>query len=138
MTARRKKIWMNLLNVESPVGIKATLRTAAQLADSIGLFHRAMLKSVNGYVYKHCPKHHPLTEPASKAPAKPARPKTANTAIQRSSDPAIRRSGAACYGKEVAVLPFRMLRSSDIGVEINYRHTQALARCGLQIYPIQP
>ena len=70
------KIWINLLNVEGPTGIKATLSTAARLNDSIGLFHRAMLKSVNGYIYKHCPKYHPLTQataaPAKPAPAKPA------------------------------------------------------------------
>ena len=70
---KAEKIWINLLNVEGPAGIKATLSTAAQLNDTIGLFHRAMLKSVNGYIYKHCPKYHPLTQSATAAPAKPAR-----------------------------------------------------------------
>jgi hypothetical protein len=83
---KAEKIWINLLNIEGPVAIRATLTTAARLADSIGLFHRAMLKSVNGYIYKHCPKYHPLVEPVSQAPAKPARPKTAKAT--KSSDPA--------------------------------------------------
>ena len=74
---KANKIWINLLNVEGPAGIKATLSTAAQLNDSIGLFHRAMLKSVNGYIYKHCPKYYPLTQAATMAPAKPAPAKPA-------------------------------------------------------------
>ncbi len=73
---KANKIWINLINLEGPTSIKATLSTAARLNDSIGLFHRAMLKSVNGYIYKHCPKYHPLTQataaPAKPAPAKPA------------------------------------------------------------------
>ncbi len=59
---KAEKIWINLLNVEGPAAIKATLSTAAQLNDTIGLFHRTMLKSVNGYIYKHCPKYFPLTQ----------------------------------------------------------------------------
>ena len=69
---KAEKIWINLLNVEGPAGIKTTLSTAAHLNDSIGIFHRAMLKSVNRYIYKHCPKYHPLTQAATAAPAKPA------------------------------------------------------------------
>ena len=69
---KAEKIWINLLKVEGPTGITATLSTAAQLSDTIGIFHRAMLKSVNGYIYKHCPKYYPQTQAASVAPAKPA------------------------------------------------------------------
>jgi len=69
---RAEKIWINLLNVEGPTAIKATLSTGAQLNDTIGIFHHAMLKSVNGYIYKHCPKHHPVTQSAAASPAKPA------------------------------------------------------------------
>lgn len=79
---RATKVWINLLKVEGPSGIKATLQTAAQLNDSIGLFHRAMLKSVNGYINKHCPKYHPLTQAAAPSPAKPAKP------AAKSSEPA--------------------------------------------------
>lgn len=70
---KASKVWINLLNIEGPAAIKGTLATAAQLEDSIGIFHRAMLKSVNGYIYKHCPKHYPLTQASTApAPAKPA------------------------------------------------------------------
>ena len=64
--------------------LKATLSTAAQLSDSIGIFHRGMLKSVNGYIYKHCPKYHPQDQAASAAPAKqaPAKPSKAGEPTQ--------------------------------------------------------
>jgi hypothetical protein len=68
---KAEKIWINLLHVEGPPAIKATMTTAAQLNDTIGLFHRNMLKAVNGYIYKHCPKNHPLTQSATTAHAKP-------------------------------------------------------------------
>jgi len=71
---RAEKIWINLLHVEGPTAIKATMTTAAQLNDTIGLFHRNMLKAVNGYIYKHCPKNYPLTQSATAAPAKPVAP----------------------------------------------------------------
>jgi hypothetical protein len=64
-----EKIWINLLSIEGPEGIKATLATAAQLNDSIGLFHRAMLKSVNRFIYKHCPNTYPQMQ-AAKVPPK--------------------------------------------------------------------
>jgi hypothetical protein len=76
---KAEKVWVNLLNVEGPPGIKATLSTAAQLNDTIGLFHRALLKSVNGYIYKHCPKYHPVTQAAVAPPAKPAPAKPAKS-----------------------------------------------------------
>ena len=56
---KAEKIWVNLTNVEGPAGIKATMQTAAQLADTLGLFHRRMIKSINRYVERHCPKTFP-------------------------------------------------------------------------------
>lgn len=59
------KIWINLKSVEGPVAIKATLYTAAELADRLGLFHKRMVKSVNRYIERHCPSEFP--EVASKS-----------------------------------------------------------------------
>jgi hypothetical protein len=53
------KVWVNLKDVEGPAGLKATLVTAAELADRLGLFHRQMLRAVNRYIYRHCPKDYP-------------------------------------------------------------------------------
>ena len=77
------KVWINVLKLDGPGSITSTLSAAAQLNDSIGLFHRAMLKSINGYIYKHCPKYHPLAQ----APA-PAPPKAAKAAAPSAPPPA--------------------------------------------------
>jgi hypothetical protein len=58
---RAEKIWINLMHIEGPTSITGWLSAGAQLTDSVGIFHRSMLKSVNGYIYKHCPKYYPLT-----------------------------------------------------------------------------
>lgn len=52
---RADKVWVNLKSVEGPASIQLTLLTAAQLADSLGLFHRRMIKSINRYIERHCP-----------------------------------------------------------------------------------
>lgn len=70
---KAEKIWVNLTNVEGPAGIKATMQTAAQLADTLGLFHRRMIKSINRYVERHCPKTFPQL--VATTPPKPS-PKT--------------------------------------------------------------
>jgi hypothetical protein len=49
------KVWVNLKRVEGPASIRLTLYTAAQLADTFGLFHRQMIRSMNKYIERHCP-----------------------------------------------------------------------------------
>jgi hypothetical protein len=61
---KAEKIWINLLSVEGPDGIRITLSTAAQLNDSVGIFHRQMLKAVNRFIYKHCPNTYPQLQAA--------------------------------------------------------------------------
>ncbi len=61
------KIWVNLREVEGPAGIKAVLVTAAELADRLGLFHKRMVKSVNRYIERHCPREFPEVASKSKA-----------------------------------------------------------------------
>jgi hypothetical protein len=58
------------LQIEGPPGLKGWLSTAAQLTDSVGIFHRSMIKSVNRYILRHCPGNNPQAQaakPASKA-----------------------------------------------------------------------
>jgi len=52
---RADKIWVNLKSVDGPASITLTVQTAAQLADTFGLFHRQMIKSINRYIERHCP-----------------------------------------------------------------------------------
>ena len=63
---RAEKIWVNLKSIEGPSSITYTVQTAAQLADTFGLFHRQMIKSINRYIDRHCPTTQTV---ASKPPA---------------------------------------------------------------------
>jgi len=68
------KVWVRLKSVDGPASITLTLQTAAQLADTFGVFHRQMLKNINRYIGRHCPKTVDAAEaPASKAPASKAK-----------------------------------------------------------------
>jgi len=53
------KVWVNLKEVDGPPGIKGTLVAAAEFADRLGLFHRQMIKAINRYIDRHCPKTYP-------------------------------------------------------------------------------
>jgi hypothetical protein len=53
---RAEKIWVRLKSVDGPAAITMTVQTAAQLADTFGLFHRQMIKGINRYIERHCPK----------------------------------------------------------------------------------
>jgi hypothetical protein len=50
------KVWVRLKSVDGPAAITLTVQTAAQLADTFGLFHRQMVRSINRYIERHCPK----------------------------------------------------------------------------------
>ena len=65
---RAEKIWINLTHIDGPSSITGWLSAGAQLSDSVGIFHRAMVKSVNGYIYKHCPKYYPLAQAGKSSP----------------------------------------------------------------------
>ena len=65
---RAEKIWINLTHIDGPSNITGWLSAGAQLSDSVGIFHRAMIKSVNGYIYKHCPKYYPLAQAGKSSP----------------------------------------------------------------------
>jgi hypothetical protein len=53
---RAEKIWVRLKSVDGPTSIVLTVKTAAQLADKLGLFHGRMIKGINRYIERHCPK----------------------------------------------------------------------------------
>lgn len=53
---RATKVWVNLVSTHGPSSITSLVRFAIQLEDGLGLFHHALLKSVNGFITKSCPK----------------------------------------------------------------------------------
>lgn len=65
---RAEKIWINLVSVEGTASIKGTITLAAQLTDSIGIFHRPMIKAVNRFIDKTCPTKYPQAVAATPAP----------------------------------------------------------------------
>jgi hypothetical protein len=69
---KAEKVWVNLTAVEGPANITATLKTAAYLADNLGLFHRRMIKSINKYIERHCAQTYPqlvsTSAPAASSP----------------------------------------------------------------------
>lgn len=68
------KVWVNLSELEGPSALKATLWTAASLSDQIGLFHRPMVKAVNRYIHRHCPKKYGEPQQAAAGPeSKPSK-----------------------------------------------------------------
>jgi hypothetical protein len=48
------KIWINLADVDGPTAVSATVKMAAGLEDSLGIFHGSMIKSVNKFIYTKC------------------------------------------------------------------------------------
>jgi hypothetical protein len=64
------KVWVRLKSVDGPASVTLTLQTAAQLADTLGIFHRQMIKSINRYIGRHCPKTLDAVETATKPKTK--------------------------------------------------------------------
>lgn len=52
---RAKKAWINLKKVEGPSAIKGLVWTVAQLEDSVGIFHRDLIKALNKLLVETCP-----------------------------------------------------------------------------------
>lgn len=89
---RAEKIWINLKEAEGPDSVVGLVRFAVGLSDKVGILHPGLVKSVNGFINKSCPKVLATPEDvaeatpppaASKAPRKkpsasePAKPDTA-------------------------------------------------------------
>ena len=53
---KARKIWVNVTDIKAPGVIKGVVWSAAQLEDSLGIFHRRMIKSVNKFLTEQCPK----------------------------------------------------------------------------------
>jgi hypothetical protein len=56
---RAEKIWVNLINADGGASITKFLWVAAKLEDTTGLFHSALVRAVNTYIYDQCPAKYP-------------------------------------------------------------------------------
>ncbi|MCC7253491.1 hypothetical protein [Hyphomicrobium sp.] len=65
------KVWINLESIEGPSDVKSTIWAAAQLEDTLGIFHRPMIKSINKFLHRQCARRYgPEAEAAKKDDAK--------------------------------------------------------------------
>ena len=83
---KAEKVWINLKNVDGPVSVKATIWTVARLEDSIGIFHRQMIKSMNKFVERSCAKKYPQLASAAALPA--AKEPAAKKEVKKAAKPA--------------------------------------------------
>lgn len=51
---RADKVWINLEEIEGPADVRATVWAAANLEDTVGVFHRPMLRSINKFIHRRC------------------------------------------------------------------------------------
>jgi hypothetical protein len=51
---KAEKIWINLEEIDGPADVKGTVWMAAQLEDTLGIFHKSMIKSVNKFLHQQC------------------------------------------------------------------------------------
>lgn len=70
---KAEKIWINLKDASGPGTVTGLIKFAAKLSDTVGLFHGQMIKAVNGFIYKGCPKV--LAQGEDVAEARPVRSK---------------------------------------------------------------
>jgi hypothetical protein len=85
---KAEKVWINLKDVDGPVSIKATLWTAARLADGVGLFHKQMIKSMNKFIERGCAKKFPQIASAAGLPAATQDLAAAKGKVKKAAKPA--------------------------------------------------
>lgn len=80
------KVWINLESIEGPDDVKSTVWTAAKLEDTLGIFHRPMIKSINKFLHRQCASRY---GPGAEAEAKKADgAKTTKVAADKGGKPA--------------------------------------------------
>lgn len=97
---RAEKVWINLKEIEGPVDIKGTVWTAASLEDSIGIFHKSMIKQINKFMHKKCAENYGPGAAAAKAAkeqrrARAAAAKAKAAAAKAGANPAAKSSDTA-------------------------------------------
>lgn len=79
------KVWINLESIEGPDDVKSTIWTAAQLEDTLGIFHRPMIKSINKFLHRQCAKRY---GPGAEAEAEKKDRKKTKVAADKGEKPA--------------------------------------------------
>lgn len=87
---KANKVWINLKGIDGPADIKTTVSLAASLEDSLGIFHRQLVKSINTFIRRKCSKNY---GPA--ALAREERAKKKADAARKKADAAKKKAEAA-------------------------------------------
>lgn len=83
---KANKVWINLKDLSGPDDIKSTLWTAAKLEDTLGIFHRPMIKQINKFMHQQCAKKYgPGGSETAEAKAKEEKEKKAKEAANAKS-----------------------------------------------------
>ena len=53
---KAKKIWLNVRKIQGPGDVKGLIWGVAKLEDSLGIFHKSMIKQVNKFIHTKCVK----------------------------------------------------------------------------------
>ncbi|WP_072390947.1 hypothetical protein [Hyphomicrobium sp. CS1GBMeth3] len=65
------KVWINLEDIQGPDDVKSTVWAAAKLEDTLGVFHRPMIRSINKFLHRNCARRYgPGAEEAEKKDSK--------------------------------------------------------------------
>jgi hypothetical protein len=102
---RADKVWINLKDIDGPSAISATVWAAANLEDSLGIFHKSMIKSINKFVHKQCAERYgpnAKTEEAD-ANAKARKEGAAKEAVKASAAPPAAKAAAEAAKPAAAV-----------------------------------
>jgi len=102
---KAEKVWINLEDIEGPDDVKSTIWTAAQLEDTLGIFHRPLIKSINKFLHRQCARRYGpgaeanaddedeettkvAADKSGKSPAKPAKTPAKEKAPAKDTPPA--------------------------------------------------
>ena len=57
-TWKASKVELKVEDIEGPAMIKGLIWTTVKLEDNLGIFHKDMLKEINKFLHRKCPKRH--------------------------------------------------------------------------------
>lgn len=66
-SGKAKSVWVNLKSVEGPAMLKGLIWATAKLEDSVGIFHKEMIKEINKFVHEKCAQRYPELDPVREA-----------------------------------------------------------------------
>lgn len=88
------KVWINLENIEGPADVRATVWAAAKLEDSLGVFHRPMIRSINRFIHRRCEQKWGKDGTELKAENEKKKRKTESAASERANKTASKAANA--------------------------------------------